>query len=204
MDPSTFRIMFDLYNTNGTAANRLRPIGGPWSFFSRMRILAGGQILEDIDMYNRVHEMFNNFINEGSRYNDFAEGFGAVWEGFADNNALTLAGATKANVVYDAQIKGIPGLSYQTVMFKPLSGIFNQTKYLSLRFMPLTMQLSLVDNFEEPIVSNLGYATTGFTNAATSTIWQIQNVQAKCDIIALDSGLNESYIKLLEDRKNWH
>ena len=33
LDPSAFRIMFDLYNTNGTAANRLRPIGGPWSFF---------------------------------------------------------------------------------------------------------------------------------------------------------------------------
>ena len=25
-----------------------------------MRILAGGQVLEDIDLYNRVHEMFNN------------------------------------------------------------------------------------------------------------------------------------------------
>ena len=33
LDPSTFRIMFDLQNTNGTAACRLRPIGGPWSFF---------------------------------------------------------------------------------------------------------------------------------------------------------------------------
>ena len=72
--------MFDLYNTNANAANRLRPIGGPWSFFSRMRILAGGQILEDIDLYNRVHEMFNNFTAEGSRYNDYTEGFGNVWE----------------------------------------------------------------------------------------------------------------------------
>ena len=52
LDPSTIRITFDLYNTNGTAANRLRPIGGPWSFFSRMRSLAGCQILEDMDMFN--------------------------------------------------------------------------------------------------------------------------------------------------------
>ena len=50
--------MFELSNTNDNMANKLRPIGGPWSFFSRVRILAGGQILEDIDLYNRVHEMF--------------------------------------------------------------------------------------------------------------------------------------------------
>ena len=49
LDPSTFRIMFDLQNTDNAANHRLRPIGGPWSFFSRMRILAGGQILEDIE-----------------------------------------------------------------------------------------------------------------------------------------------------------
>ena len=75
--------MFDLYNANGTPANRLRPIGGPWSFLSRMRILAGGQMFEDIDLYNRVHAMFNSYVNEGSTYNDFAEGFrdsvGRLW-----------------------------------------------------------------------------------------------------------------------------
>ena len=47
-----------------------------------------------------------------------------------------------------------------------------------------------------------------FTNAKTSTTWQIQNVQIKCAIVALDRGLNESYIKLLEEGKkltlNYH
>ena len=95
--------------------------------------------------------MFTNFTNEGSRYNDFAEGFGAVRAVYGDNNARTLAGAANANVVTDTIIGGIPGLSHQAVMFKPLSGIFNQTKYLPLRFMPLTIELSLVDNFEEPL-----------------------------------------------------
>ena len=65
--------MFDLQNTDATAAHRLLPTGGPWSFFSRMRVLAGGQILEDIDMYNRVHAMFNIFSASDSRHNDFAE-----------------------------------------------------------------------------------------------------------------------------------
>ncbi|MFM7979184.1 MAG: hypothetical protein ACKPKO_07695 [Candidatus Fonsibacter sp.] len=75
LDPSTFRIMYDLRNDSDADANKLRPIGGPWSFFTRMRILAGGQILEDIDMYNRVHEMFSIFGTTESRINDFSEGF---------------------------------------------------------------------------------------------------------------------------------
>ena len=74
-EPSTFRIVFDLPNTDNAAKLRLRPIGGPWSFFSRMRILAGGQILEDIDLYNRVREMFNMFSATDNRQNDYAEGF---------------------------------------------------------------------------------------------------------------------------------
>ena len=67
--------MFDLRNTVANAAHRLRPIGGPWSFFSRMRVLAGGQILEDIDMHTRVHELFNIFSSSDSGQNDYAEGF---------------------------------------------------------------------------------------------------------------------------------
>ena len=38
LDSSTFRIMFDSYNTNGNATHRLRPIGGPWSLLGRMSI----------------------------------------------------------------------------------------------------------------------------------------------------------------------
>ncbi|MFM7980233.1 MAG: hypothetical protein ACKPKO_13040 [Candidatus Fonsibacter sp.] len=43
------------------------------------------------------------------------EGFGNVWEGFADNIAVS-----------DTYLKGIAGGTYQTVLFKPLSGILNQ------------------------------------------------------------------------------
>ena len=56
-------------------------------------------------------------------------------------------------------------------------------------------------------MSNFGnYAAGGapanpFAAGNTSITWQIQNVQAKCDIVSLDSGLNESYIKLLEEGK---
>ena len=44
-------------------------------FFSRMRILAGGHILEDIEMNNRVHDMFGIRSATYSRENDFGDGF---------------------------------------------------------------------------------------------------------------------------------
>ena len=46
LDPSTLRFSYTLKNNSATEA--LRPIGGPWAFFRRMRILAGGQIIEKL------------------------------------------------------------------------------------------------------------------------------------------------------------
>ena len=75
--------------------------------------------------------------------------------------------------------------------------------------MPITIELSLADDPLDPIISDLNkYAAppnaipaTAFTAANTSVTWQTQKVQAKCDLATLDRGLNESYIKLLEEGK---
>ena len=96
--------------------------------------------------------MFNNFTSEGSRYNDYAEGFGNVWERVNDPNALVGVNSDGVYAVSTAVITGMPGASFQTVLFKPLSGILNQRKYLPLRFMPITIELSLVDDPLDPIV----------------------------------------------------
>ena len=89
-----------------------------------------------------------------------------------------------------------PQAASQTVPFRPGSGMLNQRKYLFIRRMPSTIELPLVDDAQDPIVSNM--VVQVLAAASTSTTWQIQNVHAKCDFVTLDSGLNESYIKLLE------
>jgi hypothetical protein len=38
-------------------------------------------------------------------------------------------------------------------MFKPLCGIFNQTQYLPLRYMPIELELELADN-DAPIITD--------------------------------------------------
>ena len=46
LDPTSFRIMFDLPNDAvADATNNLYRVGGPCGFFSRMRIRAGGQVV---------------------------------------------------------------------------------------------------------------------------------------------------------------
>ena len=73
--------------------------------------------------------------------------------------------------------------------------------------MPITIELSLIDDPLDPIVPNFTNYQAGVAapanalHANTSTTWQIQNVQIKSDIVSLISGLNESYIKLLEEGK---
>lgn len=79
LDPSTFRVLFDVNNDDATIGKNLRPLGGPWCFFRRMRVLCAGQLVEDIMDYNRIHEMMHIMIASESRANDAAEAFGNLW-----------------------------------------------------------------------------------------------------------------------------
>ena len=65
--------MFDLINMEPTAAKQLRPLGGPSSLVRRMRVLCGGQVVEDTDNYNRVHQMFSYLTADDSPKNVDAE-----------------------------------------------------------------------------------------------------------------------------------
>ena len=190
LDPSTFRIMFDLQNMDtGNNNNKLlRPLGGPHTFFRRMRILANGAIIEDIDNYNRVHEMFRILNAQDTNKNNDAEAFGQQVDKYT---------------TFDTEkIAGIKPNQTQTVLFKPCSGLFNQPKMLPIRYMPITVELELVHDNKEPIVSDttLGQDSFDVSHAATgntSLLWQIQNVQVKCDVVTLDNQLDNSYAEHL-------
>lgn len=198
LDPQTFRVVFDLVNSDATPGRKLRPIGGPWSFFQRLRVLSGGVVVEDLDLYHRTHEMFSLFTSEGSRINDLSEGFCNTWE-------YRHPDTSDPEKVTAEDIGGINPSESMTVCFKLLSGLLRQPKFLPLRYLPLTIELTLVDDPFLPIVSIVTSTrsgpTTNFTDANTSRSWQIQNAMVKCDLITLDSGLNESYAKVLEEGK---
>ena len=66
---------------------------------------------------------------------------GNWWASYIDRRALTTD-----------YLSGIQGSQSQTVLFKPLSGILNQRKYLPIQFIPITIELSLIDNMTDPIM----------------------------------------------------
>ena len=184
LDPSTFRIMFDVVNTNANPATvKLRPIGKPHAFFRRLRISVRGQIIEDIDNFNRVSELFHLFQTPASRLNDSIEGFG-----YQDD-------ISKLNTT--ALLPGIEGS--QSVMFKPLSGLFHQSKYLPLRYCPVEIELELAD-VSDPIV--MPGSSAAFTAANTSADWKLENCMVKCDLCTLDNALDNSYVSHLLSGKS--
>ena len=184
-DPSTVRVMFDVVSEdgNGDGTKRLRPIGRPHAFFRRLRIAVRGQIIEDIDNYNRVSELFHILQSKHSRLNDAIEGFGLQDDIENLNTTVKLHGINTT----------------QTVMFKPLCGIFQQTKYLPLRYCPLEIELELA-NQDEPIVMPAFGAE--FTPTNTSALWKLQNCMVKMDLGTLDNALDNSYVNHLLSGKS--
>ena len=179
LDPSTVRVMFNLVNNDSDANKRLRPISGAWSFFRRMRVMCQGTLIEDFD-YNRTCEMFEVLTSLHNRDNDDIENFGY--------RADTLPPGENHTV---NTLPGIPGQSYQTVGMKLCSGLLNQPKMLPLKYMPLTIELELVNDANDVIVTP-GVNVT-FDSSNTTSDWQIENVQLKCDICNLDNSLQNNY-----------
>ena len=106
--------------TNTTAADfkELRPVGGPWSFFRRMRLLAGGTVIEDVDNYARTHQMFHTLVSPIKRQNGTIEGFGV------EGDILRCRGAHPDGFPIQTALsyRGIPKGNAMTALFKPLSG----------------------------------------------------------------------------------
>ena len=144
LDPQSVRIFFKLNNKDGTNFRKLRPLSPPYSFFRRMRIIAGNQVV-DFDNYNRVHHMFSKLMSQGARKDEASEGFGYRYDDEL-NTLVNNAGSTA--LVYEVNSENCQGFyNEMTVCFKPLAGIFSQFKYLPLKYMGnLTIELELVNS----------------------------------------------------------
>ena len=135
LDPRSVRIQFKLNNRN--QQHNMHPINGlPSNFFRRLRILAGGQLIEDIDYYNRVCNMLHTLYPLEKRINDSIEGFGInTMLGDEQGNAGSVE---KVPVLWAGQSK--------VVLFPLMCGLFSQEKYLPLRFLQgLQIELKVVN-----------------------------------------------------------
>jgi hypothetical protein len=169
LDPSTVKLFFNLTNnTEATENSNLTPlVAGPWGFFRRMRVICGGQIVEDIDNYNRLHQMFHIMKPTEKRYNDAVESFGTVESATPDIDNVSPSPLPKGHK--------------QTVCFTPMSGLLSQDKFLPIRYCPIQLEFELVGSVSDAVL------------VGGSDSFLIDNVQLKCDLVQLDNSLDNEY-----------
>ena len=183
LEPNSLRVMFQVNNAD--AANWLKPLHwNPAVFFRRARLIAGGQVVEDIDNFNRLSLMLSSLKTTEQQLIEASEGFGSYDE--------------TGNVyrTYDVQWTDDAGhvvhQSGRRVMFKPILGLFNQEKLLPLRYCPLQIELELVSNTNDAVNTNVAYSNS----------WNISDVQIKCDLLTLDNALDNEYAEHLLSGKS--
>ena len=73
LDLSSIRMFANLQNDDLDERKFLRPLSGLHAFFSRYRCTVGGQLVQDIDQYNRHCELYNSFKSVETRHMDDIE-----------------------------------------------------------------------------------------------------------------------------------
>jgi hypothetical protein len=165
LDGSTLRLVFTLHNAT---ANPLRPIvDSPASMFRRMRVIGNGSaMIEDIEEYGRVFEMFSLLQSSARRYNARAETWGST-----DLVSSTFNDPGRSDP--------IPGNSARTVVVKLLSSFLSQGKHIPLNMVPVVIELEL---------SGADDAFDGTGNS-----WYVTQPRLVADVLTLDNALQNSY-----------
>ena len=191
LDPSTFRVAFQLNNHNGNISSSpsfpivVQPLSwNPAVFFRRARLICGGQVIEDIDDFNRLSLMLTDLMPEDDQHDIACEGFGNC--DFVKGEAAQATDDRKAYRQDDYDLSGNVQLS-RRVMFKPMLGLFNQEKPNPLRYCPIQIDLELANSQADAVTIE---PTNGSSNGVN---WDISDTQCKCDLLELDPLLSNEY-----------
>ena len=197
LDPSTFRVAFQLTNHNGNNGDgfpiMVQPLSwNPAVFFRRARLIVSGQVVEDIDGFNKLSLMLTDLLPEDDQHDIACEGF--VSSVFVKGEAAQAADQRKGYRQNDYDLLGHVGLA-RRVMFKPMLGLFNEDKLIPLRHCPIQIELELVNSQADAVSLEVA---EGFSNGAN---WDISDIQFKLDCVALDSSLGNEYASRLLSSK---
>ena len=163
LDPSTFRVAFQLNNHNGNNSTgfpiTVTPLSwNPAVFFRRARLICGGQVVEDIDDFNRLSLMLTDLMPEDDQHDIACEGFGNF--DFVKGDAAQAADQRKVYRQDDYDLSGYVTLA-RRVQFKPMLGLFSQEKLIPLRYCPIQIELELVNQQADAVTTE---STEGFQN----------------------------------------
>ena len=192
LDPSTFRVALQLNNSNGNCIT-VQPLSwNPAVFFRRARLICGGQVVEDIYDFDSLSLMLTDLLPEDDQHDIACEGFGNF--DFVKDDAAQAADERKSYRQTDYDLSGNVILA-RRVMFKPVLGLFNQEKLIPLRYCPIQIELELANQQADAVTTE---TAEGFSNGAN---WEISDIQCTCDLLELDSSLqNENASHLLSGK----
>ena len=92
-------------------------------FFRRARLICGGQVVEDIDSFNRLSLMLTDLLPEDDQNDIATEGFGNF--DLVKDAAGQAADERKSYRQIDYDLSGNVNVA-RRVQFKPMLGLFNQ------------------------------------------------------------------------------
>ena len=205
LDPQSVMVFFNVANKDAINNRRLRPLSPGYCFFRRARLIAGNQLVEDIDYYNRNHHMMSCLMSKGARDNEDAQAFSYRYD---DDLTQRYADTTTGAIGKALNAETIPGFTSEMVVgFKPMLGLLNQFKYIPLKACPLVLELELVSNFSDCIVTptvNTQFPDTELppdTHKSTSGEFELNNCFLQRDVVSLDNDLHNRYVSHLLDGK---
>lgn len=164
-------VRIDDYTGGGITATRNKTVQfvpGIQSIFSRVRLLAGSVVLEDIQDYNVLYRM----LMDSTTSKQWREGDGAIMEGVYDPEKWHQRVAN-ANFHASYAVSGVANQGHFYAI-RPLFGLFSAGKYIPLKYMgQLTIELYL----EQPqeCLWSTSSISRGGTNAAATTERQFWN-----------------------------
>ena len=169
----TVRLVMNIQNNTGTP---LQPIcDSPNGMIRRLRIIANGSaIIEDIEEYSRVSQMFSELLPSARRYNDICETWGAT------------AAAASLDVPFVADAIG--AAQTKTVVVHLLSSFLSNGRSIPLNMLPLILEVELDD---------MDRAFDG-----TGKNWVITRPRLIADVYTLDNSLQNSYAKFILDGRS--
>ncbi len=131
-----------------------------------MRAIANGSaVIEDIEEYGRVHQMFSELLPAQRRYNNTAESWGG---------AFLASGLDRA-----VQLDPIEADSERSVVAHLMSSFLGQGKMIPLSMVPVILELELGD---------LDDCFLGGDNQ-----WEISRPRLVADVLQIDQSLQNSF-----------
>ena len=190
LGPSTFRVAFQVDNNNGNTSEGFPIVVQPLSwnpavFCRRAKLICGGQVIGDIDDFNRLSLTLTDLLPEDDQHDISCEGFGSF--DFVKGKAAEAADDRKGYRQTDYDLAGYVTSTGRRVQFKPMLGLFHQEKLTPLRYCPIQIELELVNSQADAVLTEIVQGIPNGTN------WDISDIQCKCDLLELDSSLSNEY-----------